>query len=72
MATADLDRPTLRRQKATEFWLYFIATYPFFLVIAVVSRLLPRAHRPFGAHRGSVFSEAKAAAYTVLPFVFMA
>lgn len=61
-----------RRRKAVEFWLYFAATYPIFLVIAIVSRFLPRAMRPFGTERGrSVFGDAKAAAYTVLPFVFM-
>lgn len=63
-------RSTLRRRKAWEFWAYFAATYPIFLVVAVLSRALPRRMRPFGAERRNVFQEAKAAAFTVLPFVF--
>lgn len=71
-----------RRRKAserTEFWLYFAVLYPVCLVLAAVGRLLPRRLRPFDTssfedrgRRLSIFSEARAAAHTVLPFVFMA
>ena len=49
-------------------------TFVFFLLVAAVSRLLPRAWRPFSsttAGRESVYGEAKRAAHTVLPFAFM-
>ncbi len=72
MAMAELDRPNSRRQRATEFWIYFSIIFPLCLVVALMSRLLPPAKRPFLTRRGSVFSDAKAAAYTVLPFVFKA
>ncbi|MEO1328386.1 MAG: hypothetical protein AAFW46_01855 [Pseudomonadota bacterium] len=66
------DRGARRRRKAAEFRLYFLAAYPLFLLVALASRLLPRSRRPFSAgERSSVFADAKAAAYTVLPFVFM-
>jgi hypothetical protein len=57
-----------------EFWLYFAISFPIFLTIAVLARLLPRAWRPGMSElrgEGSVFGEAKAAANKVLPFVFM-
>ena len=70
-APARPSRATLRRRKATEFWLYFAVTFPVFLAVALVSRLLPRSWRPFAGSGRGVFGDAKAAAYTVLPFVFM-
>lgn len=71
MMQASLEKRSLRKQKAMEFWIYFSITYPFFLLIAVVSRFLPKARRPFSMGSRTVFGDAKAAAYTVLPFVFM-
>ncbi len=50
------------------------ATFAVFIVIALFSRLLPRAWRPLASTvdaNESVFDEAKRAAYTVVPFVFM-
>lgn len=64
-------RSNLRRKKAVEFSLYFALLFPIFLLVALVSRLLPRRMRPFGPERRSVIGDARAAAYTVLPFVFM-
>jgi hypothetical protein len=57
-----------------EFQRLFRLTFVFFLLIAVVSRLLPRAWRPLASSVGaqeSAFDEARRAAYTVVPFVFM-
>lgn len=59
-----------RRKNRAEFWLYLALTYPIFLLVAIGARLLPPSRRPFQS-RGSVFSEAKSSALTVLPFVFM-
>ena len=45
-----------------------------FFVVALASRLLPRAWRPLasGSDPGeSVFAEAKRTAYTVIPLAFM-
>ncbi len=67
-------RSRRREAGSGEFWLYFAISFPIFLTIAVLARLLPRAWRPgLAALRGegSVFGEAKAAANKVLPFVFM-
>ncbi|MBX2856972.1 MAG: hypothetical protein KTR21_18440 [Rhodobacteraceae bacterium] len=64
-------RATLRRRKATEFWLYFAVTFPVFLLVALFSRLMPKSWRPFPSSGRGVFGDAKSAAYTVLPFVFM-
>lgn len=57
-----------------EFQRLFRVTFVFFLLIALASRLLPRAWRPFASSVGareSAFDEARRAAYTVVPFVFM-
>ncbi|WP_119169153.1 hypothetical protein [Algihabitans albus] len=63
-----------RNAGSYEFWLYFAVSFPIFLTIAVLARLLPRSWRPGLTElrgKGSVFGEAKAAANRVLPFVFM-
>jgi hypothetical protein len=67
-------KPQRRRGGTSEFWLYFAISFPIFLTIAVLARLLPRSWRPGLVEvkgEGSVFGEAKAAANKVLPFVFM-
>lgn len=55
-------------------WLVAL-TFVFFFFIAAVTRLLPRAWRPFSSssasYRESVYAEAKRAAYTAIPFAFM-
>ncbi|MEO1293312.1 MAG: hypothetical protein AAFV62_10850 [Pseudomonadota bacterium] len=63
---------TKRRRERGEYWLYFALCFPLFLIVAVFGRLLPRSMRPFASEGRSVFGEAKAAANTVLPYVFMA
>jgi len=66
-----------RRRRRREFRLIFAVCFPFFLVAAILARLLPVRGRTFGeagerpARRGSIFEEAKAAANTTIPFAFM-
>jgi len=72
MTTLSGSRP--RMMETREFQFYFAVSFLVFLPVVCVSRLLPRHLRtflPHGAVGGSIFSAAKAAAYTVLPFVFM-
>lgn len=67
-------RTRRRTSGSYEFWLYFAISFPIFLTIAVLARLLPRSWRPGLTElrgKGSIFGEAKAAANRVLPFVFM-
>jgi hypothetical protein len=66
-----------RPARITERWefhaLVFV-TYPLFLAVTLLSRVMPRRFRfmPTGAGgRMSVFAEARAAAHTTLPFAFM-
>lgn len=64
----------LRRQEQLEYRLISIACFPLFLVIAIVSRFLPRSWRPFPGAKGkrrSVFGDARAAVNTIIPFAFM-
>lgn len=60
-------------QEAFQFRLILTATYPFFLVAALVQRVLPgRPMRSgFAPMRRSVFGEAKAMAVSAIPFAFM-
>jgi hypothetical protein len=61
------------RSERREFRRLFVVMFSLFFVIALFSRLLPRAWRPLAsvAEKESVVAEAKRAAYTVVPFVFM-
>lgn len=73
MAHAMNGRSSRRASETWEFRLYVAAMFPIFLVIAIVARLLPRSWRPFSSDtRRSVFGDARAATFTVLPFVFRA
>lgn len=66
--------PARLHQDALQFRLILAATYPFFLVAALVQRVLPgsgAAHRGLRPVRRSVFGEAKAMAVSAIPFVFM-
>ena len=57
-----------------EFKRLYRVTFVFFFLIALVTRLLPRAWRPLASSAGgaeSPYAEARRAAYTALPFVFM-
>ncbi len=71
MAMTSDERVRLHRSRRREYTVYFAAIYPLLLVIALLSRLLPRRLRPFSFQGRSVFGEARAAAHTVLPFLFM-
>jgi hypothetical protein len=57
-----------------EFRLLIAVSLLWFLVVAAISRLLPRNRRPLssGAVKGeSLFAEARRTAYTVIPYAFM-
>lgn len=64
-----------RRMDRVEFRLLMLLTFPFFLAVTCLSRLVrDRAdpgpgHGP--VHGGSVFAEARAAAASAIPFAFM-
>ena len=58
----------LRKEDESEFRRLVFATYPVFLIAALVMWVLPRSgDQP----RRSVFADAKALAYSTLPFAFM-
>jgi hypothetical protein len=66
--------PSRQHAEAFQFRLILAATYPFFLVAALIQRLLPsrssgRSGLP--VTRRSVFGEAKAMAVSAIPFAFM-
>ncbi len=63
----------LLRQKKREFSLLVVICFAFFLVAAVVGRVVPRAWRRAvenGNRRHNVVAEAWASALTFLPFVY--
>ncbi len=67
-------RGSHRKQEAIQFRLFLVVTYPFFLLAAIVGRLMPAGLglRPRGADgRRSVFADALTMANTTIPFVFM-
>ena len=68
-ARPDESHAHIRAREAKEFRLIFLATFPLFLIAGVVARALSRrhGHRPWN----TVISEARAAANTCIPFVFM-
>lgn len=62
-----------RRSETLQFYLILAATYPFFLVAALVRRSLPAQAAAPGSEpaRRSVFGQAKEMASSAIPFVFM-
>lgn len=64
-------RVALKQREALQSRLIYIACFSVFLLAAIIGRLKPWG-RQRSDHRKSIFGEAKAAASTVLPFVFMA
>lgn len=55
-----------------EYRFYVAFFFALFLPVITASRLLPRSWRPFkSAEATSVIGEARAAAYSVVPFIFM-
>lgn len=71
------DHRTTARPRVTERWEFralVVVTYPLFLTVTLLSRLLPTRLRFMPTSVGgrmSVFAEARAAAHTTLPFAFM-
>ena len=66
--------PSRQTQDVLQFRLILAATYPFFLVAAMVQRVLPgrpAARAGLRPERRSVFGEAKAMAVSAIPFAFM-
>ncbi len=60
--------------KQHEYRLLVLLVYPIFLLFAVVARLVPGSRQQsaiIGGRRRSVFSEAREAVHTVIPFAFM-
>jgi hypothetical protein len=52
----------------------YLSCFPLFLVIAITARLLPPAWRPFPRgpeRRRSIFAEAREAARSTIPYMFM-
>lgn len=63
----------LLRQKRREFRFVLLLCFAFFLIAAVIGRVVPRAWRRAvenGQRRHNVVAEAWASAHTVLPFVY--
>ena len=62
-------------EDSNEFRLIFMVSFIIFLVGAIVMRLLPKRWRfwPVSVEgRRSIVAEARAAAYALIPFVYMA
>lgn len=61
-----------RRMDRIEFRLLMLLTFPFFLCLTCLSRLVRDRGAPAGGQgSGSVFAEARAAAASAIPFAFM-
>lgn len=76
MSRIDTTDDTLKamRQDRIEFRIFFVLYFPLFLLATIFSRLVsarPGSTSGFRRQGRPVFAEAKAAAYTVLPFAFM-
>ena len=74
LATHPVSLTKLRREKARAFRLMLALAFVYFLIVALVARLLPRAWRPSLPPmngRRSVIGEARALAGTFVPFAFM-
>ena len=73
--TGKLDNDDHCRREAKQFHLIYAACFVVFLVVALVSRLLPGSWRPklAGARaQRTILGEAREAADTFVPFAFMA
>lgn len=61
-----------KQTEQREFQLVLALIFSVFLMISLVSRVLPRSWRPLDrGHNRSVIGEAKAAAHEMAPFLFM-
>lgn len=66
--------PSLFSSERREYRLIYALSFPLFLAVAFLSRLLPVSVRPLPFERGrffSVMSDARRAAHSVLPYAFM-
>lgn len=61
------------RAQGREFRRIFAASFLIFLIVALIARVLPQQWRPYPLRQagGSIVDEARAAANTFIPFVFM-
>ncbi|WP_116681855.1 hypothetical protein [Fulvimarina endophytica] len=66
--------PSLFSSERREYRLMFALSFPLFLAVALLSRVLPASVRPLPFEPGrylSVLSDARRAAHSVLPHAFM-
>ncbi|MCB8839099.1 hypothetical protein [Aurantimonas sp. VKM B-3413] len=64
----------LFRSERQEYRIIYALSFPLFLAVALISRFVPARLRPIAVEPGSyfaVFSDARAAAHSVLPYAFM-
>lgn len=65
---------SLFRAERQEYRLIYALSFPLFLAVSLISRLLPPRLRPLPFEPGSYFavlSDARATAHSVLPYAFM-
>ncbi|MEX6504846.1 hypothetical protein [Jiella sp. M17.18] len=64
----------LFRSERQEYRIIYALSFPLFLAVALISRILPSRLRPIAIERGGYFQvigDARAAAHSVLPYAFM-
>ena len=66
-----LDPVSRLQQDEVQCRISLASTYPFFLIAALVQRVIPQARTALPQRRRSVFAEARAMAVSAIPFVFM-
>lgn len=75
MATIGITHGRLRTEDALEFRLIYAAGFVYFLLIALIARLMPRHYRPSPmartVRRRSIIAEARETASSLVPFAFM-
>lgn len=66
--------PSLFRAERREYRLIYAFSFPLFLAMALISRLVPASVRPIPFERGHFFkvvADARETAHSVLPHAFM-
>ncbi|MER0238634.1 hypothetical protein [Fulvimarina sp. MAC8] len=74
MSLMNRHAPSLFSSERREYRLIYALSFPLFVAVALLSRLLPASLRPLPFERGrffAVLSDARQAAHSVLPFAFM-
>ena len=74
MSLVDRPAPSLFRAERREYRLISWISFPVFLAMSVLSRLLPASMRPIPLERGRFFqivADARETAHSVLPHAFM-